>query len=457
MLKDIRRRLIKQVCETIERYGMFEDIHRAVIGFSAGPDSVCLLDVLKRIYNNQIEFHLVYINHGLRPAKFLKREEIMTQNYAQKYFCNYSIVRIKVPKTKKGMEAEARQRRYDELIKCADEISAQRIVLGHNLDDLVETFFINLIRGSGTLGLQAMPAVRLPFVRPLIDVRKSDIISYLELRNLKFCSDLSNRDLNIRRNLIRRKIMPQLLMLNPQLHNVIRREIEILRNGEEFIQNQVKRVYQGIVKQKHSGLTIDFNRLMHYNKAVKSRIIMSMIRSLKGDLVGINAKHIEEILGLTYKTSGKRVILPNGLYAQRRYNEIFLGKLECVEKRNIYKPVKIGTEVEIANIRLRLDLVKGSRVEYPIVNCEVFDFDQLTVPVFIRSKIAGDVVRIKNGRKKLKEILNEAKVPVNERDSVLLLCDQRGILWVVGIYRAFRAFVDPNTRKTLKVQFEYID
>ncbi len=457
MLNCIVKKLVQQVNETIQKKGMFDNVHKVVFGFSGGPDSVCLLDVLKTIYESKINIRLVYVNHGLRAQKFLQHEERMTEEYAKKYCCEHEVIKIKVPETRKGVEAEARERRYHALIKCADKIQAQRIVLAHNLDDLVETFLMNLLRGSGTLGLQAMPAVRLPFVRPLIDVKKSDVISYLKSKSLRYCCDQSNLDLSIRRNFIRRKIMPQLLEINPQIHDIIRREIEILHNDEEFIQDYVKKAYDTVVRKRENGLAIDFNRLMYYNKAIRNRVILEAIRFLKGDLTGIGAKHIEAIFGLKNKVSGRVVCLPDKVVARKIYGNIFLGLNFEAKKKDIYRTVKIGSEIEVENLRLKSDFIQNCIPEKTIPEGELFDAGALKMPLYVRNRKPGDVVKIKNGRKKLKEILNEKDIPVDKRDKVLLLCDQKGILWVIGIYRAFRAFVNRATNKILKVQFEYID
>ncbi len=449
--------VFSQVKETIDRYRMFRKTKKVVIGFSGGPDSVCALDVLKKIYGNTIIFSLVYVNHGLRPKGILKDEERLVHYYARKYECSCKIIRIVVPKTRRGLEAEARQRRYNALMKCAREISAQRIVLGHNLDDVVETFFINLVRGSGTLGLQSIPAVRLPFVRPLIGIKKSDILRYLKMCGLKFSTDLSNTDMNIRRNFIRLKIIPQLLKLNPQLHKVLQREIDILHNDERFIQEEVQKAFDKLVTKKKNGLAIDLKHLLYYNKAIGNRVIMRGIKNLKGNLSGLESKHIDAILSLNDKTSGKKIFLPGNLCAQRVYESVVICPSAGGREKKFFSPVKIDKVVEITNLRLKTSFVAKIAQVHFSENCEFFDFDELIPPFFLRNWKPGDIIEIKKGRKKIKKILNEARVPVNERSSIVLLCDQRGILWVVGICRAYRAFIDKKTRNILKVEFEYLD
>ncbi|MCX7995278.1 MAG: tRNA lysidine(34) synthetase TilS [candidate division WOR-3 bacterium] len=449
--------ILENVKETIERHKMFEGVKKALIGFSSGPDSVCLLDVLKTIYQNDIDFFLIYVNHGLRDRKVLEYEERLTAYYAHKYNCGFKIVKISIPKTKKGIEAEARERRYDVFIDYAQKISAQRVVLGHNLDDLVETFFMNLIRGSGNVGFQSIPPVRLPFVRPLINVKKIDILRYLKEKGLKFSRDMTNLDIDIRRNFIRQKIIPRLIELNPRIYETIKREIEILHDDEEFMQIAVNRAYNRCREKKKDGITLDLNRLMHYNKAIRNRVIMKAIVELKGNLTGIESKHIEGIWSLRSKLSGRILCLPEGLYAQKVYDKIFLGWKDSAIKKRTEIELEIGKEIRFGDLKVRSEIIEHFDLKKKKENCEVFDLSQVVPPLILRNRKRGDVVVIKGGKKRLKEILIEKKIASLERDDVGLLCDREGILWVMGVYRAYRAFIQKNTKKILKVEFEHIN
>ncbi|MEO0107456.1 MAG: tRNA lysidine(34) synthetase TilS, partial [candidate division WOR-3 bacterium] len=226
---------------------------------------------------------------------------------------------------------------------------------------------------------------------------------------------------------------------------------------EEFLQGVANEVYKNLVKKKGNGLTIDLNRLFYYNKAIGNRLIMKMLMELKGDLTGIESKHIEMIRGLGYKVSGKFLNLPGGMYAQKIYDKVFMG---FVERKSNNKPevqLKVGNPVEFGKFVIQAELVKKFDLKKKAENSEVFDYSQLCPPLILRKRKTGDIVRIKNGVKKLKEILNEKKIPVNERDDLILLCDREGILWVLGVYRAYRAFIEKDTEDILKVQYEDIN
>jgi tRNA(Ile)-lysidine synthase len=444
-------KVLQTVQETIETYGMLNQVTTLLLGFSAGPDSVCLLDVLNRLYGRSIIMHLLYVDHGLRPKKHTNREVTLVKKFAQKYGIEYEIVPVLIKKGKAGLEATAREKRYTVFLKMMKKCGAQRIVLGHNSDDVIETFFLNLLRGSGPRGMKSIPAVRIPFVRPLIDLRKQDIVKYVKLRRLPYSIDETNRVLGHRRNLIRHTIVPELLKINPDLHETIKREIRIISNDDTYLEERAAAAYEKVIKRHEDYIFLDIKRLVRYNPALSVRLLMNVIKELRGSLDGYESKHFQAVFGLIDRESGKRISLPKGLYAQREYGNLVLGRVR--HRRPKYIPVVIGKDIVLSDFVLKTRLV-AARTASRRKREEVFDLAKLEKPLFLRTRKEGDYVRTKIGRKKMKKIFHEYKIPAHDRDHLLLLCDQRGILWIPGYVRAARAFVSEKTRRSLVVNFE---
>jgi len=456
MKKNFHRSLIEKVKTTIETDKMLTGVKKAIIAFSSGPDSVCLLDVLHTFYADKITFHLVYINHGLRPKKYLKIEENLTKTYALKCNINYSIIDINIKRGKTGIEAAAREMRYKALLNHMKKIGAQRIALGHNLDDVLETFFMNLLRGSGSRGLKSIPPMRLPFIRPLINVKKQEILSFLRSRNLRYSLDETNINLNYRRNLLRNKIIPELTKINPELHETIRREIEILKQDDEYLEKRAEKIYKNIAKRGINYISLDLKRILHYNLVVINRVIMRVIKELRGNLDGYESKHFDAIIGLKDKESGKKIDLPKGLYARREYDSIIVGFTKPVELIKV--PIDTHDDVvSYGNVIVRTRAVSKFDLNRLRPDYEIFDLGKLELPLFVRNRRKGDFIETKIGKKKMKKIYNEFKIPVHKRDGLMMLCDQRGILWMFGIVRAFRGFISKKTKKVLVAEFEYIN
>lgn len=453
-------RLIRTVEATVREHRMFDRVSKALIAFSAGPDSVCLLDVLHTLYAGKVEFALVYVNHGLRPQKVLLREEAKTRFYAARYGTGCEIRRVRIRSRGLGAEAGARAARYRALELCLEKSKAQRIALGHNLDDFVETFVLNIVRGSGLRGLASIPAKRLPYVRPLIDCEKKDILDYLKTRRLSYAVDRTNRSLDYRRNMIRMKIVPVLRSINPEIHQTIRRAAQILKRDDEYIRQQAADVYVRATKQEKDCILLDINALMSYNPAVVSRLVMKAIEELSGSLDGYESKHYQAIAGLTAKEHGKKTNLPKGIYAQRERDNVVIGRVRPAGPVQV--PVAIDARsVTIGDHVLRLKLGRGPRDTdtdtEPHARREVFDVDQLHLPLYVRNRKPGDWIETKIGRKRLKKVYSEQQIVPRKRGTTLLLCDQQGVLWVVGFVRAYRGFVSGKTKRTLAVEFERID
>lgn len=456
MTPAVVQKLRANVRRTIEQYQMFENVRKVIIGFSTGPDSVCLLDALHHLLSGEIELEIVYVNHGLRSKSVLGREEQLLRRYAARYGLNSNIVTVKVVNKGEGPEAAARAARYTALLGHMKKISAQRIVLGHNLDDLVETFLLNVIRGSGLRGLGAMPASRFPIVRPLINCKKSDIMKYLKLRKLPYAVDETNRSLAFRRNLLRMRIVPVLEKINPEIHGAVKRDIEILKQDDAYLWSLAERAYSKSAHLDKDGVSLDLHRIVRYNPSLLNRMVMKAVRDLLGSLDGFESKHYHAIANLIRKELGKKIALPKGLYAQKERESVFIGWSRT--RRRIAIAVDIGQRsLIIGNRRLRIRILKRWNFKKNRPDCEAFDLDEIRLPLEIRNRLEGDSIVTKIGRKKLKKVFNERKIAPRRRDDLLLLCDQVGILWIIGVARAFRGFVSKSTKRFLVVDFENIN
>ena len=456
MNASVKDKLMKTVEETIQEHQMFDGVSKVIIAFSAGPDSVCLLDALHNLYRGRINFELVYVNHGLRPQSILRGEERMVKDYAERYGVKYKITSVKVKKKGLGVEAEARAARYNALLSHLEETGTARIALGHNLDDFVETFLMNLLRGSGMTGLKSIPAKRLPFVRPLLNCKKVDILKYLKVRRLKYATDRTNRSLDYRRNLLRMKVLPVLVRLNPDIHETVRRECQIMTYDDEYLWQEANRLYDEAANMEEDCAILDINKLMRYNLSVTVRVVMKAIAELRGNLGGYESKHYYAILSLTNKEHSKKIDLPKGLYAQREYDKIVIGR----SRPNGFLRIPVDVHDRstlIGDVLLKTKVDETCNLTPSTGNKEFFDIDELRLPLYVRSAQPGDVILTGVGRKKLKKVFSEERIVPRKRGGTLLLCDQAGILWVIGARRAARGFVGDETKRTLVVEYERVD
>ena len=193
----------------IKRYALEHNIKKIVAGISGGSDSCCLLHVLKE---SGIEVIALHCNFNLRGEESLRDQKFVEElcKSLNIKLCIISFDTDEYIRTHKGnsVEMACRNLRHKWFIERMNEFNADRIVLGHNADDNIETFFLNLLRGSGTKGLKGMLKDNLTIWRPLLNYHKNEILEYLKSKKAEYVTDSSNLTDDYRRNLLRNKIIP---------------------------------------------------------------------------------------------------------------------------------------------------------------------------------------------------------------------------------------------------------
>jgi tRNA(Ile)-lysidine synthase len=297
---------------------------RYLVGVSGGRDSIALLHwLVQRGYENLIACHL---NHRLRGAAS-NRDARFVENFVEQYDVDLEIgsadVRELAKKQKVSIEAAGREARYKFFARIAKLHDTRTILLGHHADDLVETFLINLFRGSGTAGLSAMREVskrrvddvELTIVRPFLGIWRNEIDEYIKLQRLKFREDESNKDIAALRNRIRRRIIPY---LEKTLGRIIRQNIwraaMIATEEETWIDSQLPNA---------RGDDLAVGELRELPTALQRREILKWLRAHKIANVGFDV--VEEIRSLLQRNARvAKINLPQDRHVRRRSGKIFI-------------------------------------------------------------------------------------------------------------------------------------
>jgi tRNA(Ile)-lysidine synthase len=297
---------------------------RYLIGVSGGRDSVALLHWLhQRGYRKLIVCHL---NHQLRGRSSDTDARFVEKLAAD---CNVEIevgsakVRALAAKQKISIEAAGRAARYRFFAQVAKRRRCRAIFLAHHADDLVETFLINLFRGSGTTGLggirevskRRIEDVDLTIVRPFLEVWRSEIDDYVRKHRLKFCEDASNRDLTPLRNRIRGRIIPYLeKSLGRNIRHSIWRTATIAGEEENWIEDQLP---------NGTDLDLSVARLRDLPIALQRREILKWLRARKITNIGFDV--VESVRSLlNHDAPVAKVNLPQDRHVRRRAGKIFI-------------------------------------------------------------------------------------------------------------------------------------
>ena len=299
---------------------------RYLIGVSGGRDSVALLHWLVECgYSKLIVCHL---NHRLR-GRSSRADAIFVQKLAANYDVALALgaidVRALAVRTKQSIETAARDARYKFFAQVAKRRRCRTIFLGHHADDLVETFLINLFRGAGPVGLNAMRAVsvrkidnvKLQIVRPLLGVSREQIDDYVRKHRLKFREDASNKNLAPLRNRIRHRIIPEIEKeLGRNVRGTIWRAATIAAEEENF--------FEALLPEKLSKLTtLAVKPLRAMPIAVQRRMLHEWLRErdvpdLSFDLV----ERVRALLDLSNRAA--KTNLPQDRHVRRRAGQIFI-------------------------------------------------------------------------------------------------------------------------------------
>ena len=466
--------LLDKVRGTISRYQMLSAKNRVLVAVSGGPDSVALLDLLVRLREEyELALIVAHYHHRLRGKEADRDLELvrsLAENYGLEFV--YSYAPEDWWKEKKGsLEEEARRLRYQFLEERAKELSLERVALGHNAGDRVESFFLNLLRGSGMLGLAGMPPVREKFIRPLIETSREEILEYLKERNLPFRQDASNLDLSFLRNRIRQELIPLLKEYNPNLIQVISRTCELLREDEGFLKKYFAREFEQRAEFRKDAVEFLVSEFVALPRAVQRGLIRRAIQILKGDLRRITAEHIfqlEEYLD-SEKTSFE-LDLPGGIKIYKSYNSLRIKKGEEAEAKFSPRAFEIGEKLELEISQDFLLELKSEWRKFQDFKKEKFkeermsffesgessawmDLTEAEFPLYLKPPGVGERLELLGlkGEKKLKDIFMELKVPRHLRRTYPLVSDQRDLLWVPGYGVSERVRIKPDSQKIARL------
>ena len=310
----------EKVLETIKKYNMIENGEKVVLAVSGGPDSICMLDILNDIKNDEtidINFEIVvaHVNHMIR--KEAEEDEKYVKKYCEEKQIEFYSKSIDVQKmannNKIGVEEAGRKARYDFFDEILERTNAQKIAIAHNKNDKVETVLMHILRGSGINGLKGIEAERGKYIRPLIECERNEIEEYCSKKNLQPRIDKTNFENEYTRNKVRNLLIPYIQKeFNPNLIQTIDRLSNLVAEEENYMDKQVANVYKELlISEKEKEIQLDLKTFNIQEKVIKSRIILYTITRLFGNSKGLEKIHIEDIIKLCSNNIGNKYLTPN--------------------------------------------------------------------------------------------------------------------------------------------------
>lgn len=500
--------MLQRIKDFIIRNDLIQPQDRLIAGVSGGADSVCLLLILKElapIFDASLE--VIHVEHGIRGEESCA-DAVFTERLCRENGISFQLVRVDVPafagEQGLGLEEAARLLRYEAFLKQARKQQG-KIVLAHHMEDNAETLLFHMVRGSGLKGLAGMQPRRelaegVICIRPLLCVRRAEIEEFLKERNQKFCFDQTNLDVEYSRNRLRNMVFPELVNVNVQAVQHMNQCALQLAEIRDFMEEQVEVFLQNIICQEEP-LKADIEQLIHLHPALQKEVVYELISRTAKQRKDISATHVQAVLSLNQRQSGKQVSLPYGIVVKREYNFlVFLkndmisyntikkvsGKesdhykgsrkfdghgrdCDCADSDKIYHismeqietlrgggtlKLFVGEQralIEISILEFDGDLDKIPKKRYT----KWLDCGKIKNSFQVRTRRAGDyfVNDSKGHRKKLKEYFINEKIPADLRDKIWLLADGPQVLCIIGGRVDAAYCVTPDTRDILQIYY----
>jgi len=434
--------ILEIIEQTIVEQKMLEPGGRVVVALSGGRDSSALLELLVRLAPKwKLELAAAHFNHGLRGTES-DRDQDFTRRLAGKHGLRF--ITEKAPAApESNIEEWAREVRYKFLVEAAEQTGASRIAVGHLADDVAETILINLIRGAGTAGLAGMAPVReieTPagvkyVIRPLIRLWRDDFPSRLAR---DYVEDSSNQDLRLARNKVRRQVIPLLETINPAVKKSLARTAEIMRSESAFINE----LAAGWIAGNAVEGTVPIDAVKAERAALRMEVYRVLIGESKGGLRRVSEKHLAAIDGMVTGGAPRWELDLPGVIARGEYGRLAFERPDAgngaagPKEAELAVPGKVGWTWPEGVGRVIGAQMKVPSGGFPDPWAGAWlDPVKVRPPIMVTSRQPGDRYSPlgMDGSRKLKDVMNELKVPPRLRDNYPVIRDRDRVLWVPGM------------------------
>lgn len=416
---------------------LFSEGDKVLLAVSGGRDSVCMAHLM---YRAGYPFAIAHCNFHLRPGE-CQRDQEFVRCLAQRYGVPFHTVdfdtRAYAAAHGMSIEEAARVLRYEWFDMLCLSHGYACVATAHHRDDSVETFFLNLFRGTGIAGLHGIRPRSGRVIRPLLCFSRADIDRYCAGQHLDYVEDSTNGELDARRNRIRLQLMPLLRELYPSVDATMQANIERLADVETIYRTYVDRLRQELEQPQQSSLGF---RFVCYRLADLTGLVPQ--RTLVYELLqpyGFSAAVVDDMVtALPAARTGSRFLSPTHEAVVDR------GRLVVALRREPQVP-----QVAIATVTPTVTLLAGAGP-----TCEYVDADHVSQPLVVRPWQRGDrfCPLGMTQQRLVSDFLKDCKLNLVEKKQVHLLVDADGrIVWVIGLRLDNRFRVTDTTRRVLRL------
>ncbi len=410
------------------------------VAVSGGLDSIVLSELLLKLEYN---FSIFHCNFTLRKGESDADQEFVSTFSIQNNVPFYSVkfdTKAFADDNKVSIQMAARQLRYEWFSEQALEHNIQYVLTAHHADDNLETFVINLSRGSGIDGLTGIPATNGIIIRPLLPFSREELEDFAKSELVEWREDSSNSSDNYLRNKVRHHLAPVLKEINPDFLKSIQETQKYLIQTNSMAEDAAVMVFQKVAQLANDEIHFNLNELTK---------LPNYQSYLYRWLREYDFTAWDDIYSLANSQTGKQVVAPkHRLFKNRHFLILCPLKQEDPVEYQIHKD-----EVDV-NLPLKLNFTTVNRIDNPSDTTIFVDCDRLSFPLLLRKWREGDSFHpfgMDGKSKKLSKLFKDEKVSRSDKEKIWLLCSDNQIVWVIGLRQDNRFNIKEETINILKI------
>jgi tRNA(Ile)-lysidine synthase len=406
-----------------------------LVALSGGPDSSALLRILADLRRSfPLKLSAAYLDHGLRSDAERAEESEAVVSVCREL--GVELVRdaltpgsLRALADGRSLEAMAREARYLFLERAADSLGADRIAVGHNADDQVETLIMRFFQGVDIPGLLGIPRTRGKIIRPLLDCRRDEILAYLTDRGKGYVTDRSNQSGDYLRNRVRNSLIPAVEAAFPGFRSSLEGFTRKMRRTHDYLAAEAAERLRW--ERTERGFRIEAERFQAAPGILRLASCLSMINTLELEAGRIPDRFFSPLFR-EVDVRRRRVLLSGyGILLERRGQYHFLKRVVVQNHKKGYLiVVKPEQRFTIEQAELHFSISEAKQPE-PEADC-LWPADGGEGPFILRSHRSGDRIRMEMGAKRVKELFSEWRVPREDRWKIPIALDRKGIAMVLG-------------------------
>lgn len=407
-----------------------------LLAVSGGADSMVLLYLFQNLKKNHFNLHfeVAHINYKLRNEDS-DLDQKLVENFCKKNHLKLHTYEVseKGQKPNGSIQLWARDLRYRFFREIQEKQNLEFLVTAHHLNDQLETFLINISRGSGISGISGIPANENNILRPLLNLSKSDIYQFALEQKIPYREDISNQKNDYVRNKIRNEISPKLTEINTHFLENFRKSLNIINQSKDFINIQIHKILNDLMVKKEPNLwVLDKIKLSQESDFVKFEILKKFGFQNMAEI----SKIFSTETGKTLHSDGWKIlidrdiiILTSSLIPHKNTEnkeEIFITEQKIHIHSTFFEKQELNWKINTQNISFPL------KIKHPKKNDVFYPLGMI-------------------GKKKISKFLKDEKVPILERKNIWLLCDSDEKILGVLPLRQDRRFISKNDDFTLNI------